>query len=55
MRGELQFAILKVVSPEALLEAKDYVDVVGTIKRGEIEGQSFAISSGHGEVVGFVT
>ncbi|RWV78015.1 hypothetical protein GW17_00061084 [Ensete ventricosum] len=37
VRGELQFVILEVVSPEALLGIKGRVDVVGTGERGEIE------------------
>lgn len=51
---ELQFTILKVISSEALLEAKGCVDVMSMIKKGEIEDRIFAINGGHNEIIGVI-
>lgn len=56
--GELQLAVLEVVTPEALLEAEGLVDVVGAVERGEIETRVALVGGGGGsgrsEVVGVV-
>lgn len=43
--------VLKVVPPEALLEVEGCVEVVGMVKRDEIEDQSFTIGDNFSEVV----